>query len=186
MHSRALNAVIAPKPMLLNADATPEIQTAAITFTNPRTVVRRSQALGHAARHVSALYRGFPATSSARLKYASAFAASAALRHQFVTARFRDQDGRAGGVLLDLLPQPIDVRLEGVGGNAGVIAPDLLQQRLARDRTLVGTIEISQDGGLLIREPHLVALGIEQDLRARPERIGADGEHGVFARLVLA
>src|SRR5262245_2175569 len=109
-----------------------------------------------------------------------------ALWHQFVTARFGDQDGRAGGVLLDLLPQPIDMRLKGVGGDAGVIAPDLLQQRLARDRTLAGTIEISQDRGLLLREPHLVALGIEQDLRARPERIGADGEHGVLAGLVLA
>jgi hypothetical protein len=51
---------------------------------------------------------------------------------------------------------------------------------------LAGTIKISQDGGLLIREPHLVTLGIEQDFRARPERVGADGEDGVLARLVLA
>src|SRR6516162_5873975 len=110
----------------------------------------------------------------------------ARLRHQFVTARFGDQDGRAGSVPLDLLTQPVDVRLERVGGDAGVIAPDLLQQGLARNRTLAGAIEISQDRSLLLREPHLVALGIEQDLRARAERVGADGEYGVLARLVLA
>src|SRR5262249_30780396 len=108
------------------------------------------------------------------------------LWHQRVTARFGNEDGRAGSVPLDLLPQPIDVRLERVGGDAGVIAPDLLQQGLARNRTLAGAIEISQDRGLLLREPHLVALGIEQNLRARAERVRADGEYGVLARLVLA
>src|SRR5262249_1528964 len=101
----------------------------------------------------------------------------ARLRHQFVTARFGDQDGRAGSVPLDLLPQPVDVRLERVRCDAGVIAPDLLQQGLARNRTLAGAIKIAQDRGLLLREPHLVALGIEQDLRARAERVGANGEY---------
>src|SRR4029077_9277795 len=91
------------------------------------------------------------------------------LWHQRVTARFGDQDGRAGGVFLDLLPQPVDVRLERVSGEPGIVPPDFLQQGLARYRTLAGTIKISQDGGLLIREPHLVALGIEQDFRTRLE-----------------
>src|SRR6266436_4622176 len=108
------------------------------------------------------------------------------LWHQRVAARLGDQDGWAGGVFLDLLPQPVDVCLERVSGEPGIVAPDLLQQCLARNRTLAGAIEISQDRGLLLREPHLVALGIEQDLRARPERVGADGEYGVLARLVLA
>jgi len=35
---------------------------------------------------------------------------------------------------------------------------------------LAGTTKISQDAGLLLREPHLVTLGIEQEFRARPER----------------
>ena len=52
---------------------------------------------------------------------------AAALWHQRVTARFGDQDGRAGGVFLDLLPQPVDVRLERVSGEPGIVAPDLLQ-----------------------------------------------------------
>src|SRR2546426_10688032 len=109
-----------------------------------------------------------------------------ALWHELVTARFGDQDGRAGGVFLDLLPQPVDVRLEGVSGDLGIVAPDFLQQGLTRYRTLASTIEISQDPGLLVREPHLAAVRIEQDLGPRPECIGADGEHGVLARLVLA
>src|SRR6266702_3472765 len=109
-----------------------------------------------------------------------------ALWHQLVTARFGDQDGRVGGVFLDLLPQPVDVRLKCVSGDLGIVAPDFLQQGLTRYRTLAGMIEISQDPGLLVREPHLVALGIEQDLGPRPACIGADGEDGVLARLVVA
>src|SRR5260221_10474238 len=103
-----------------------------------------------------------------------------ALWHQLVTARFGDQDGRAGGVFLDLLPQPVDVRLKCVSGDLGIVAPDFLQQGLTRYRTLAGAIEISQDPGLLVREPHLAAVRIEQDLGPRPECIGADGEDGVL------
>ena len=78
------------------------------------------------------------------------------------------------------------MRFERVRGHAGIIAPDLLQQRLARHRTLAGAIEVTQDRGFLFGQPNLVALGIEQELRARPERVGTDREHRVFARLVLA
>src|SRR5262249_54611735 len=92
------------------------------------------------------------------------------LWHQRVTARLGDQDRRAGGVFLDLLPQPVDVCLERVSGEPGIVAPDFLQQCLARYRTLASTTKISQDAGLLLREPHLVTLGIEQEFRARPER----------------
>src|SRR4029450_6119411 len=75
-----------------------------------------------------------------RKAMSSSMAMGAALRHQFVTARFGDQDRRAGAFLLDLLPQPIDVRLQRVGGDAGIIAPHLLQERLARDRTLARAV----------------------------------------------
>jgi hypothetical protein len=44
-----------------------------------------------------------------------------------------------------------------------------LQQCLARYWTLASTTKISQDAGLLLREPHLVTLGIEQEFRARPK-----------------
>src|SRR5262249_54540764 len=73
------------------------------------------------------------------------------LWHQRVTARLGDQDGRAGGVFLDLLPQPVDVCLERVSGEPGIVAPDFLQQCLARYRTLAGTTKISQDAGVLLR-----------------------------------
>src|SRR5262245_30215837 len=61
-----------------------------------------------------------------------------ALGHQFVAACLGDQDGGSGGVLLELLPQPINVRLERVSGDTGIVTPDLLQQRLARYRALTG------------------------------------------------
>src|SRR3954467_283757 len=57
-------------------------------------------------------------------------------RHQLISACFGDQDGWGGRVLFDLLTKSIDVCLQGVGGDAGVVAPHFLQQRLARDRTL--------------------------------------------------
>src|SRR5262249_44499207 len=110
----------------------------------------------------------------------------AALWHQLITARFGDQDGRAGGVFLDLLPQPVDVRLEGVRRHAGIVPPNFLQQRLARYRALAGAIKVSQNGSLLFGETHLIALGVEQNLRAWPERVGTNGKDGGFARLLLA
>ena len=70
--------------------------------------------------------------------------------------------------------------------NAGIIAPDFLQQRFAGNRMLAGTIKIAQDGRLLFGEANLAALWIEQKLRARPERIGSNGEYGVFAGFMLA
>src|SRR5215468_12257579 len=109
-----------------------------------------------------------------------------ASRHQLVAAGLGHQDGRIGGIALDLLPQPVDMRLERVGGDAGIVAPHFLQKDLARDRALPGAIEVAQDRGLLLGQTHLVALGIDEQLRARTERVGADGEHGVLAGLVLA
>src|ERR1700726_1845924 len=81
--------------------------------------------------------------------------------HQFVAAGLGDQDCGAGGIPLDFLPQPVDVRFQRVRGDARIVAPDLLQQHLARYRPLAGAIEIAQDRGLLFGEPNLVALGIE-------------------------
>src|SRR5215510_10319753 len=85
------------------------------------------------------------------------------LGHQLVAACLGDQDGGSGGVLLELLPQPINVRLERVRGDTGIVTPDLLQQGLARYRALTGAVEIAQDRRFLFREPDFVALLIEQD-----------------------
>jgi hypothetical protein len=76
--------------------------------------------------------------------------------------------------------------LERVRGDAGIVAPHFLQQHFARHRTLPGAVEKAQDRGLLLGEADLVALRVHQQLRARPERVGPDGEHRVLARLVLA
>src|SRR5579862_5390063 len=89
---------------------------------------------------------------------------AASLRHQFVAAGFGDQDGGRGGVLLDLMAQAINVGFERVGGDAGIVAPNLPQQGLARHRPLPGAIEVAQDRGLLLGQADLVALGIEQEL----------------------
>src|SRR5215218_252515 len=107
-------------------------------------------------------------------------------RHQLVAAGIGDQYRRTGGVFLDLLPQPVNVGLERVGGDAGIVSPDLLQQCLARHRPLPGAIEITQDRGFLFGQADLAALGTHQQLRARPERVGTDGEDRILARLMLA
>src|SRR5260370_13714629 len=77
---------------------------------------------------------------------------------QLVAARFRHQDRGIGSVPLHLLAQPVDVGLERMGGDAGIIAPHLLQQDLARDRTSPRAIEIAQDHALLFGPTHFLAL----------------------------
>ena len=39
-------------------------------------------------------------------------------RHKFVAAGFSDKDGGGCGIFLDLLPQPVDMRLQRVRGDA--------------------------------------------------------------------
>src|SRR5713226_362903 len=75
-------------------------------------------------------------------------------RQQLVAAGFRHQDRGVGGVPLHLLAQPVDMGLERMGGDAGIVAPHLLQQDFARDRTPPGAIEVAQDRGLLFGQPH--------------------------------
>src|SRR2546429_400764 len=100
------------------------------------------------------------------------------LWHQLVSACFCHQDRWAGSILLDLLAQPINMRFERMGGDAGIVAPYFLQQSLARNRALAGAIQVTQDRGLLLRETDFVALGIEQDLGAGEKGIGPDAEYG--------
>src|SRR5215831_12655577 len=109
-----------------------------------------------------------------------------ASRHQFVAAGFRYQDFGGGRVLFDLLPQPGDVRLPCVRGDAGIVAPYFLEQGLARNRPLPNAVKIAQDRGFLLRQADFVAFWIKQELGTRPERIRTDREYRVFARLMLA
>src|SRR3954454_7238433 len=54
--------------------------------------------------------------------------------HQAVAAGLGHEEGGLAGAGLDLLAQAVDVGLERVGGDACVVAPDLVQQHFARDR----------------------------------------------------
>ena len=56
---------------------------------------------------------------------------------------------RLGGIFLDLLSQTVDVGLERVGGDSGIVAPDL-SQRVSPNRLLSRTIEIAQDLAFLL------------------------------------
>src|SRR5215216_1452408 len=87
-----------------------------------------------------------------------------ASRHQLVAAGVGDKDRRVGRIALDLLPQAVNVRLERMCGHAGIVAPDFLQQDLARDRALAGAVQITQDCRLFLGEPDLAAFRIEQKL----------------------
>src|SRR4029078_1488566 len=88
-------------------------------------------------------------------------------------------------VLLDLLAQAIDVRLKRVRGDAGVVAPDFMQEHVAGDHALASAIEIFEDRGLLLGEPDLAAAAVDQQFRRRLEGVRPDGENRVLALLVL-
>ena len=47
--------------------------------------------------------------------------------HQFVATGLGDQNGRAAGIIFDLLPQSVNVGFERVGGYTGIVAPHFLQ-----------------------------------------------------------
>src|SRR6202012_4901227 len=105
---------------------------------------------------------------------------------QPVAARLGDQDLRAGGVGLDLLAQPVDVGLQRVGGDAGVVAPDLGQKLLAADRLLPGAVEGLQGVGLLLRQAELALLGVDQGLVGGAELVSSQPEHRAFGVFVAA
>ena len=64
------------------------------------------------------------------------------LRLEAIAAAIGDQDRRIGRVLLDLLAQAVDVGFERMGGDAGVVAPDLVQQDIARHRPVAGAEQV--------------------------------------------
>jgi hypothetical protein len=85
-------------------------------------------------------------------------------RHKFVAAGFGNQDCGRGRILFDLLPQAVNMRLQRMRRDAGIIAPDFLQHSLARNGFLPGTEKIAQDRGLLLGQPDLVAVGMSKIL----------------------
>src|SRR6266481_5744476 len=105
---------------------------------------------------------------------------------EFVPTTFGDQDGWIRDVGFDFLSQSVNVCLEGVGADEGIVAPNLLQQDLSRHRALTGAIKEAQDRGFLLGEAVLVTFGVDELLRPRPECAWADCEYRIFARFVLS
>src|SRR6476620_7465137 len=101
------------------------------------------------------------------------------LRHQLVAAGLGNQQLSLRGVLLDLLPQPINMSLECVRGDASVVSPHLMQQHVARDHPLAGAIEIFEDRRLFLGEPDLAAIAVDQQLERWPEGVRPDSEDGI-------
>ena len=77
--------------------------------------------------------------------------------------------------------------LQGVGRDAGVVAPDLAQQGVAPDHQVAAAIEVLEDRGFLLGQADLLlGFAVHQHLGARPEGVGPDREDRVLALLVLA
>ena len=106
--------------------------------------------------------------------------------NQPVAARVCHQKPGVAGIWLDLLPQTVDMGFQRVGGDAGVIAPDLVQQHVAGDDTVLRAIEELQDIGLFLGQADFFLVLVDQHLGRGLERVGADGEDGVLTLLVLA
>src|SRR3546814_6877494 len=89
---------------------------------------------------------------------------------QAIAARLSDQDRGRRRIFLDLLAQAVDVGLQRVRGDAGIVAPDLAAQLLAADHGIAAAVEILEDRSLLLGQPHLLLrLAVGQQLCAGAE-----------------
>ena len=64
----------------------------------------------------------------------------------------RDQMPRLAPARLDLLPQPRHVRVDRARERGAVVAPDVIEQRLAADDFVRVVDEVAQDAELARRE----------------------------------
>ncbi len=93
----------------------------------------------------------------------------------------RQQQPELHRVRLDLLAQAVDVRLQRVRGDGAVVAPDLVQQHLARHRPAAGPVEEFQDRAFLVGQADLaVARRLHQQLGRGAEQVGPDGEDRIL------
>ena len=146
-----------------------------------RTKMRSTAAL-HAAGGRTDGSAASRATSSSSV---TPFASRRRARHELIAAALGDKKLRLGRIVLDLLPQTINMRLQRVRGHVGVIAPDVLEQRLARDRLLFGAMEVAQDRGFFLGQPQFDALLVDKVLRSGPKGVRADLKLRVLARFIL-
>src|SRR5262245_41055124 len=107
--------------------------------------------------------------------------------YEFISSALCDEDHSLGGIGLDLLPQTVNVCLQGMGGHISIIPPYLGEELIARHDLALGAVKILKDGGLLLSQPHFLPVGVDDEQLARGlEGVGADLEDGVFAAFVLA
>src|SRR5690349_17463502 len=83
------------------------------------------------------------------------------LGYQTITAGFGHENLRMTGVVLDLLPQAIDVGFQRVRGYRRIVAPHLMQKRIAR-HGVARPVQVFQDVGFFFSQPDLLAGWIEQ------------------------
>src|SRR3546814_4658785 len=75
---------------------------------------------------------------------------------QAIAARLSDQDRGSRRIFLDLLAQAVDVGLQRVRGDAGIVAPDLAEQLLAADHGIARSEEHTSELQSLMRISYAV------------------------------
>lgn len=78
------------------------------------------------------------------------------------------------------------MRLKRVGCDAGIVAPDLVQQDVAGDHAFGGAVEEFEDIRLFFGQTYFPVFFIDQHLHCRFERVRPKLEDRVFGLLMLA
>src|SRR5690606_41747866 len=118
-------------------------------------------------RRPAGLHSEFPSRNLAELEQSG---------NELVAARFRHQYLRVRRIGLDLLPETIDMRLQRVGRDTRVIAPDLVQQNIPAHHLLTRPVKVLEDGRFLLRKADLAAVLADKQLGARSEERRAGRE----------
>src|SRR5579863_708387 len=176
------NAAPSPRPSRIAGPSSDATSPPARSI-DARCAIKRRMSMSSPLTGFPLLDRGYPRPADIRLSRAPR---RRLLWHQAITASVGDQDLGVRRIAFDLLAQTIDVGFERVGGDARVVAPDLVQQHVAADGAGAGAIEVFEDRGFFLGQSHLLAFGlVDEKLGARPEGVRADGENRVVALLVL-
>ena len=104
-------------------------------------------------------------------------------RHEAVALSVAGHEvDRLGGVGLDLRAEPAHGVVGGAGEAVGVVAPDLHEQLLARDRAAAGLVQGQEQAELVAREPPL-SLGMAEQAQGEVEGAGRERQPGRVQRL---
>ena len=107
-------------------------------------------------------------------------------RDELIAPALGDQYFSLARIALDFLPQAVDVGFKRVGGDTGVVTPDIVQQDIAANNLFAGTIQKLDNRRFLLCKAHLLVVIPDQDFGSGLERIRANFERGIFAMLMLA